>query len=106
MNNLDKISRSCTDQILAPTEPSFVISRTIGGIWSREAYLRNSRQILAAHDLASPDRDRLILVVEAALAAQSLWFAAVLHEPSTAELYEFFEEFVLRCVKTCRKAEA
>jgi hypothetical protein len=95
MNNLGQFS-----------EPPSVTSRTIDGSLPREAYLGNSRQILVAHDLESPDQDRLILVVEAALAAQSLWFAAVLHEPSMAELHEFFEEFVLRCVRACRKVEA
>jgi hypothetical protein len=72
---------------------------------SLATYFRNAVQILSEHDLAIAEFDRLTLIVETALTAQSLFFAAALHDPDTAELYGFFEEFVLRCVSPSRKTE-
>jgi hypothetical protein len=60
---------------------------------------------LSEHDLAIAEFDRLTLIVKTALTARSLFFAAALHDPDTAEFYDFFEEFVLRCVSSSRKRE-
>jgi hypothetical protein len=61
-------------------------------------YLRYAVQVLVEFDLPSPGEDRLALMVEAALSAQVLLFAACLHDPDELELHRFFEMFILNCV--------
>jgi hypothetical protein len=53
---------------------------------------------LSTSNLIPPDVDRISLIVESALTAQSLFFAASLHHPEQAELHQVFETFVLNCV--------
>jgi hypothetical protein len=55
-------------------------------------------QTLHEYDMAALDVDRITVIVQSALAAQSLFFAASLHHPGQAELHQVFETFVLNCV--------
>ena len=61
-------------------------------------YVGYAIQALREHNLVLPDVDRVILIVQSALAAQSLFFAASLHHPEQVELHQVFESFVLNCV--------
>jgi hypothetical protein len=61
-------------------------------------YLRYAVQALIEFDLISPGEDRLVLIVEASLSAQALFFSATLRHPDPVELHQFFEAFVLACV--------
>ncbi len=65
---------------------------------SRDTYLRYAIQALSERDQILPEQDRLTLIVDAALSAQALLFAASMHEPDPIELHQFFELFVLSCV--------
>jgi hypothetical protein len=56
-------------------------------------YVSHAVQILHEHDLIPPDVDRVTLIVQSALAAQSLFFSASLHHPEQAELHLVFEAF-------------
>jgi hypothetical protein len=69
-------------------------------------YLRHAVQILSEQDLAIPDWDQLTLIVRCALDAQSLFFAASIHDPSRTKLRQFFESFVLSCVTFAQETEA
>jgi len=60
-------------------------------------YVRCAIDYLADHELPSPEFPRLLLIVQAALDAQALFFAAVLHDPTSQELDAFFTDFVTRC---------
>ena len=62
------------------------------------SYVSYAIQTLHEYNLIPPDVDRITLIVESALTAQSLFFAASLHHPEQAELYQVFETFVLNCV--------
>jgi hypothetical protein len=73
--------------------------------WPLEATIRNAVQILSEHDLALPELDSLATIVRSALTAQTLFFAAALHHPGRAELYQFFESFVLSCVTFTKETE-
>jgi hypothetical protein len=68
-------------------------------------YVGYAIETLHEHNLVPPDEDRVILIVQSALAAQSLFFAAALHHPRRAELYQFFESFVLSCVTSTQETE-
>jgi len=91
-------------QVVSHQTPSYT-DALIGG-W--EAYVEQSKsftryvsyaiQTLHEYDLAAPDVDCITLIVQSALAAQSLFFAASLHHPGQDELYQVFETFVLNCV--------
>src|ERR1700692_3712540 len=61
-------------------------------------YVSYAIETLHENNLVSPDVDRVILIVQSALAAQSLFFAAAVHHPGSVELFQFFESFVLSCV--------
>jgi len=67
-----------------------------------ESYLlphrRTAINILLDHDLELPPSDSLSLIVESAVAACELFFAAAIHHPSSVQLNQVFERFVLRCV--------
>ena len=67
-----------------------------------EAYLmpyrRSAINCILEHDLELPQSESLSLIVESALAACQLFFAAALQHPSSGELLEVFEAFVLSCV--------
>jgi hypothetical protein len=65
---------------------------------SASRYLRLSVQALLEYSQDPPDVQRLTLIVEAALSAQALFFAASLHDPDPVELHRFFEMFILACV--------
>ena len=65
---------------------------------SRDTYIRYALQALSERDQILPEHDRVTLIVEAALAAQALLFAASMHDPDPIELHRFFELFVLNCV--------
>jgi hypothetical protein len=62
------------------------------------SYVGYAIQILHENDLVPPEEDRVTLIVESALAAQSLFFVASLHHPEQAELHQIFEAFVLNCI--------
>jgi hypothetical protein len=79
-------------------EPAFGLLTMSGHRDPLEDYLRYAVQILSEHDLALPRPDQLALIVEGALAAQWHFFSSALHDPGRAELYSFFEQFVLDCV--------
>ena len=68
-------------------------------------YLRFAEQILSEHDLALPEPEQLNLIVQSALAVQSLYFDACLHHPDTTELYEVFENFLVTCLTTIPEKE-
>jgi hypothetical protein len=68
-------------------------------------YVSYAIETLHEKNLVSPDVDRVILIVQSALAAQSLFFAAALHHPGRVELYQFFESFVLSCVTSTQETE-
>lgn len=55
-------------------------------------------EIIGDHDLPVPDRDRLELVVRAALEARLLFYSACIQDISRDELDEFFLDFVVRAV--------
>jgi hypothetical protein len=61
-------------------------------------YVCYAMRTLHEYDLAVPNVDRITMIVQSALAAQSLFFAASLHHPGHAELHLVFETFVLNCV--------
>jgi hypothetical protein len=61
-------------------------------------YFSYAIQTLLEYDLAVPEVDRVTLIVQSALAAQNLFFAASLRHPEQAELHQVFETFVLNCV--------
>ena len=61
-------------------------------------YVACAIQALHENDLVPPDEDHITLIVESALAVQSLFFAPCLRRPEQAELHHVFEEFVVSCV--------
>ena len=65
---------------------------------SLDMYLRYALQTLSERDQVLPDKDHLILIVEAALSAQALLFTASLRDPDPAELHRFFDLFILAAV--------
>jgi hypothetical protein len=69
------------------------------------SYVSYAIETLHEQNMVPPDVDRVILIVQSALAAQSLFFAAALHHPGKAELYQFFESFVLSCVTSTQETE-
>jgi hypothetical protein len=83
---------SCGDALIGGCESYVEQSKSF------TRYVSYAIQILHEHDLIPPDVDRVILIVQSALAAQSLFFAASLHHPGQAELHQVFETFVLNCV--------
>lgn len=105
MHKLHLSSHGSSHQVPLSTDPGLSQFRSFGHHSSLATYFWNALQILSEHDLAIGEFDRLTRIVETALIAQSLFFAAALHDPDTAELYGFFEEFVLRCVSLSRKTE-
>jgi hypothetical protein len=68
-------------------------------------YVSYAIETLHEYDLDPPDVDLVILIVQSALAAQSLFFAAALHHPGSVELYQFFESFVRSCVTSAQETE-
>jgi hypothetical protein len=105
MHKLHLSSHGSSHQVPLSTDRGLSQFTSLGHHSSLATYFRNALQILSEHDLAIAEFDRLTLIVKTALTAQSLFFAAALHDPDTAELYDFFEEFVLRCVSSSRKRE-
>ena len=53
--------------------------------------------VLTEHDLILPKLPCLATIVNAALAAQRLFYTAALYGPTLAELDVLVEDFVLRC---------
>jgi|SRR5258706_13760681 hypothetical protein len=72
---------------------------------SAARYLHYAVQTLYEYDISVPEMDRLTLIVDAALSAQSFFFGAAPHHPGRVELYQFFESFVLSCVTSTQKTE-
>src|ERR1017187_1744821 len=64
---------------------------------SASRYLRLSVQALLEYRKDPPEVQRLTVIVEAALAAQAVFFAASLYAPASVELPPFFEMFILSC---------
>jgi hypothetical protein len=52
-----------------------------------------------------PEPDQLNLIVQSALAAQSLFFSACLHHPGTAELRRMFEMVLIACMMSSQETE-
>jgi hypothetical protein len=61
-------------------------------------YRRAAINCLLDHELELPPSDSLSLIVESAVAACQLFFAAAMQHPSAAENRKVFESFVLNCV--------
>ncbi len=55
-------------------------------------------QILSDRGDLKIEHGRARLIAQAALQAEAFLFAAMLEEPSSAELHAFREDFILRCV--------
>lgn len=64
-------------------------------------YLELARQTVSDAGETSLNNSRFLLVVESALAAIHLVFAAALHEPAEWELDILFETFVGACILPC-----
>ena len=90
---------SCAGALIGGCEAFVEQSKSFTG------YVSYAIDTLLEHNLLPPDEDRVILIVQSALAAQSLFFAAALHYPGRAELYQFFESFVLSCVTSTQETE-
>jgi hypothetical protein len=60
-------------------------------------YATRARELLARHQARIPDDGRLHLIVQAAMEARALYYAATLAEPTTEDLDEFFDHFVICC---------
>jgi hypothetical protein len=60
-------------------------------------YATRARELLICHHERIPDDDRLDLLVRAAMEARALYYAAILAEPTTEDLDEFFDHFVICC---------
>ena len=54
-------------------------------------------ETLEAQGIPIPDNDALVQITQAALAAQVLFFAAAIREPSHEDLVAIFESFVIHC---------
>jgi hypothetical protein len=63
------------------------------------SFISMARQTLSDYDLEVDDELRLTLIVLAALESRNHFFAAVLHNPDQEELDQFFNDFILRCVR-------
>jgi hypothetical protein len=61
-------------------------------------YTTRARELLACIHEFIPDDDRLLVIVQAAVEARALFFVAALAEPTTADLDECFDRFVMRSV--------
>jgi len=61
-------------------------------------FIHLARNVLAEHDLILPKFPCLATIVNAALAAQYLFFSAALYRATPDELDVFVEDFVLCCV--------
>ena len=61
-------------------------------------YRRAAINCLLDHELELPPSDVLSLIVESAVAACQLFFAAAMQHPSAAENRDVFKNFVLSCV--------
>lgn len=64
------------------------------------AYKTIAWDSLAERDLSLSDEQQLDLIIQAGLAAQAIFFAALTHDPIQHELELFFIDFVVRCVTT------
>ena len=62
-------------------------------------YVNYAIQTIREYDLILPEDDHFILIVQSALATQSLFFDASVHQPEQVELDLVFETFVLNCVR-------
>jgi hypothetical protein len=105
MNKLDTPSHTsdCHSVDLAAQQPGTSVLHCHDS--SPTIYLRFAEQILSEHDLALPEPEQLNLIVQSALAVQSLYFDACLHHPDTTELYEVFENFLVTCLTTIPEKE-
>lgn len=54
-----------------------------------------ARELLIRLQVCIPDLDRLHLIVEAAMETRLLYFSAALSEPTTDDLDEYFDHFVI-----------
>ena len=83
-----------------PTDRSDVpvFNLYLNGTPSVSRYVCLATQTLFEHNLIPPEVNRLAQVVEAALRAQALYFAAAVYHPDREDLHRFFETFVLTCV--------
>jgi len=59
-------------------------------------YTVRARELLARLQACIPDDDRLLVIVQAAVETRALYFVAALNEPTTADLDECFDQFVIR----------
>jgi hypothetical protein len=61
-------------------------------------YAIRAQELLARHQACPPDDDRLELIIRAAMEARFLHFLAAMKEPTTEDLDEFFDYFVIQSV--------
>jgi hypothetical protein len=59
-------------------------------------YTVRAQELLARLQEFVPDDERLLIIVQAAVEARALYFVAALVEPTTADLDEYFDHFVMR----------
>jgi hypothetical protein len=67
--------------------------------------LHRAHEIISNENLFEPEQRRLLRIVDAALEVRALYFAAAIDEPTTADLYSCFEEFIVRALRQDNKNE-
>ena len=97
------MQNSCLFGTTPGTQPAYVDSSTLmNNHLLQEIYFQPYRRaaiaVLIDHNLELPPSDSLSLIVESAVAACELFFAETVHHPSSVELLQVFEAFVLSCV--------
>jgi hypothetical protein len=68
-------------------------------------HLELARQLMADHFTTISEDWRLATIIWNAIAAQTLLFTSILHEPRQEDMDLFFEDFVLRCIAVHRMEE-
>jgi len=61
-------------------------------------YTNRAQEILISHRACLPDDDRFRLIIEAAMEARGLFFVAAMAEPTTEDLDQYFDHFVIQSV--------
>jgi hypothetical protein len=61
-------------------------------------YTKRAQEILISHRACLPDDDRFRLIIEAAMEARGLFFVAAMAEPTSEDLDQYFDHFVILSV--------
>lgn len=72
---------------------------------SLAVWLHRAQDIIANEGLREPEKNQLLLVVESALEVCALYFAAAVQEPTSAQIYNCFEDFFIRLLSSDRNEE-